>query len=61
MNQHKRFRKRFNELSKRLPCSLFKNEKFILFLLFIFFKQFRQSANDFTIDFHNTFIKIRKF
>ena len=41
MNQHKHFRKRFDESSKRLPRDLWKDEWFILSFLFIFFKQFR--------------------
>ena len=61
MNQHKRFRKRFNESSKRLSRDLLKNEWFTLFLLFTFFKQFRQSTSDFSIEFDKTSIKIRKF
>ena len=41
INQHKRFYKRFDESSKRLSRSFFKNEWFILSFLLIFFKQFR--------------------
>ena len=61
MNQHERFCKCFNELSKRLPRGLFKNEWFILFLLLTFFKQFRQSTSDLNIKPDKTFIEIRKF
>ena len=61
MNQHKYFCKRLNESSKRLPHDLLKNEWFILFLLFTFFKQFRQSISDLNIESDKTFIKIRKF
>ena len=61
MNQHERFRKRFNESSKRLPRDLFKDEWFILSFLLIFFKQFRQSMNDLNIKSDKTLIKIRKF
>ena len=38
MNQHERFRKRFNKSSKRLSRDVVKNEQFVLFFLFIFFK-----------------------
>ena len=41
MNQHERFRKRFDESSKRLPRGLFKDEWFTLSFLFTLFKQFR--------------------
>ena len=61
INQHERFCKRFDELSKRLPRDLLKDEWFILSFLLTFFKQFRQSTNDFSIKFDKTFIKIRKF
>ena len=61
MNQHKRFYKRLDELLKRLSRDFFKNEWFILSLLFILFKQFRQSTSDFNIEFYKTFIKIYKF
>ena len=61
MNQHERFRKRFDESSKRLPRDLFKDKWLILSFLLTFFKQFRQSTNDLNIKSHKTFIKIRKF
>ena len=61
MNQHERFRKRFNESSERLPRDFLKDEWFILSLLFTFFKQFRQSTNDLNIESNKTSIKIRKF
>ena len=61
MNQHERFRKRFDKSSKRLSCDLLKDEWFILFLLFTFFKQFRQNTSDLNIEFNKTFIKICKF
>ena len=61
MNQHERFHKRFNESSERLFRDLIKDEWFILFLLFIFFKQFRQNTSDLNIESDKTFIKIRKF
>ena len=61
MNQHKRFHKRFKESSKCLSRDLLKDEWFILSFLFIFFKQFRQSTSDLNIEFHKTFIEIRKF
>ena len=38
MNQHKRFRKHFDESLKRLSCSFLKNEWLILFFPFTFFK-----------------------
>ena len=61
MNQYERFCKRFNESSKHLSCDLFKDEWFILFLLSISFKQFRQSTSDLSIKSDKTFIEIRKF
>ena len=61
MNQHKYFRKRFNESSERLPRDLLKNEWLILFLLFTSFKQFRQSTSDLNIKSDKTSIEIRKF
>ena len=61
MNQHECFCKRFDESSKRLPRGLFKDEWFILSLLLTFFKQFRQSTNDLSIESDKTLIKIRKF
>ena len=61
INQHERFRKRFDESSERLPCDLLKDEWFILSFLFTLFKQFRQSTNDLNIEFDKTFIKICKF
>ena len=41
MNQHEHFCKCLDELSKRLSRDFFKDEWFILFFLFTFFKQFR--------------------
>ena len=61
MNQHERFCKHFNKSSKRLSRDVVKNERFVLFFLFIFFKQFRQRLNDFNIKSHETFIKICEF
>ena len=61
MNQHKHFRKRFDESSKRLLRGLLKNEWLILSFLLIFFKQFRQSTSDFSIESDKMFIKIYKF
>ena len=61
MNQHERFRKRFNESSKRLPRGLLKDEWFTLSSLLTFFKQFCQSTSDLNIKFDKTFIEIRKF
>ena len=61
MNQHKRFCKRFNESSKRMPRDLFKTEWLIFFLLFTFFKQFRQSTSDSNIKLHKIVTKICKF
>ena len=61
MNQYKHFCKRFNKLLKRLSRDVVKNERFALFFLFIFFKQFCQKSNDFNIKFHKTFIKICEF
>ena len=61
MNQHERFYKRLNELSKRLPRDFFKDEWFILSLLLTFFKQFRQNTSDFNIESDKTSIEIRKF
>ena len=61
MNQHERFRKRFNESSKRLSRDFFKDEWFILSFLFTLFKQFRQNTSDFNIKFHKMFLEIRKF
>ena len=61
MNQHRRFRKRFDEPSKRLPRDLLKDEWFILSFLFISFKQFRQNTSDLSIKSDKTFIEIRKF
>ena len=61
MNQHECFCKRFNELSKRLSRDLLKDEWFILSFLLTFFKQFRQSTNDFNIESYKTFKKICKF
>ena len=61
MNQHKRFYKRFNKSSKRLSRDVVKNERFVLFFLFIFLKQFRQKPSDLNIKFHKTFIKICEF
>ena len=61
MNQHERFRKRFNESSKRLPRDLFNDEWLILSFLFTFFKQFCQNTSDLNIESDKTFIEIRKF
>ena len=61
MNQHERFYKHFDKSSKRLFRNVVKNEQFIQFSLFIFFKQFCQKLNDFNIKFHETFIKICEF
>ena len=61
MNQHERFRKRFDESSKRLSYGLLKDEWFTLFLLLIFFEQFRQNTSDLNIESDKTFIEIRKF
>ena len=61
MNQHEHFRKRLDESSKCLPCGLLKDEWFILSLLLIFFKQFRQNTSDLSIEFDKTLIEIRKF
>ena len=61
MNQHERFRKRFDEPSKRLPRDLLKNEWLILSSLLTFFKQFRQNTSDFSIKSDKTPIEIRKF
>ena len=61
MNQHERFRKRFDESSKRLSRGLFKDEWLTLFLLLTFFKQFRQNTSDLNIKSDKTLIKIRKF
>ena len=61
MNQHERFCKRFDESLKRLPRGFFKDEWLILSLLFILFKQFRQSTSDLNIESDKTLIKIRKF
>ena len=60
MNQHKRFRERFNKSLKRLSCVVFKDEWFILFFLLTSFKQFCQNTSNFNIKSHETFIKIRK-
>ena len=60
MNQHERFRKRFNKSSERLPRDLFKDEWFILFSLLTFFKQFRQNTSDLNIESDKTSIEIRK-
>ena len=40
INQHEHFYKRFDKLSKRLSCDVVKNERFALFFLFTFLKQF---------------------
>ena len=61
MNQHERFHKRFDKSSERLSRDLLKDEWFILSLLFIFFKQFRQSISNLNIKSDKTFIKIHKF
>ena len=61
INQHERFRKCFDESSKRLPHGLLKDEWFILSFLLTFFKQFRQSTSDLSIESDKTFIEIRKF
>ena len=61
MNQHERFRKRFDEPSERLPRDLLKDEWLILSLLLTSFKQFRQSTSDLNIKSDKTSIEIRKF
>ena len=61
MNQYNYFYKHFNKSLKYLFRDIVKNERFVLFFLFIFFKQFRQKSNDFNIKFHETFIKICEF
>ena len=61
MNQHERFYKHFNKLSKRLSRDVVKNERFVLLFLFTFFKQFCQKSSDFNIKSYKTFIKICEF
>ena len=61
MNQHERFCKCFDKSSKRLFRDVVKNERFVLFFLFISFKQFRQKSSDLNIKSHETFIKICEF
>ena len=61
MNEHKNFDKYVDKTLKRLSSFCVKIKKFILFFIFIVFKQFRQHANDVCIKSYKTFIKICEF
>ena len=61
MNEHKDFDKHFYEMLKCLSSFCVEIEKFILFFIFIIFKQFRQRVNDACVKSYETFIKICEF
>ena len=61
MNEYKNFNKYIDKMLKRLSNFCVEIKKFVLFFIFIIFKQFCQRVNDACIKFYKTFIKIYKF